>query len=140
MNTTAVPEPRRTDRRQVVAAGLLYFAVVFAAGFALGILRTLVLEPWLGALTAVAVELPFILTLAWLACGRILGRLRIAARPGARLAMGAIAFACLIAAEIGLTILAGRTLADFFAGIATSAGAVGLAGQVVFGVMPVLRR
>ena len=123
-----------------VAAGALYSAIVFAAGFVLGIGRTLALEPWLGALPAVLVELPVILTIAWLACGWVLRRLRVPARMPTRLAVGAVALALLLAAEIGLTVLLGRAVGDFLAGIATPAGATGLAGQVLFALLPAVRR
>lgn len=39
-------------------AGLAYFAVVFAAGFALGVLRVLFAMPILGETVAVLFELP----------------------------------------------------------------------------------
>ena len=54
--------------------GTAYVAAVFAAGFVLGVLRTLVLVPLWGELAAVLVELPLILTIAWLVCTRILRR------------------------------------------------------------------
>lgn len=44
----------------IVATGL-YFAVVFGAGFLLGPIRVLWLEPKLGPLWAVALETPFLL-------------------------------------------------------------------------------
>ena len=81
--------------------GTAYVGAVFAAGFLLGVLRTLVLVPLLGELAAVLVELPLMLTIAWLVCGRILRRLPLS--PSSAIGMGAIAFLLRIAAQAGLS-------------------------------------
>ena len=39
--------------RHVSRLGLAYFAAIFGLGFLLGTIRTLLLEPWIGALPAV---------------------------------------------------------------------------------------
>ena len=58
-----------------------------------------------------------------------------------RLLMGACAFGLLIAIEWALSVTAfGRTSAQFAQAMFTPAGAIGLAGQVVFGLMPLLLR
>ena len=119
----------------ILLTGTVYFAAVFAAGFMLGVLRTLVLVPLLGELGAVMVELPLILTLAWLVCTRILRRWPLL--PPAAAAMGAIAFLLLMLAEAGLsTLLAGRSLADHLALYAQLPHQVGLAGQLAFALFP----
>ena len=56
---------------RVLKAATAYFALVFAAGFVLGTLRTLWLAPALGPMLAVAAELPVMLGVSWLACGRM---------------------------------------------------------------------
>jgi hypothetical protein len=115
--------------------GILYVAAVFAAGFVLGVLRTLVLVPLLGELGAVLAELPVILTIAWLVCTRILRRWPLS--PPAAAAMGATAFLLLMLAEAGLsTLLAGRSLAEHLALYAQLPHQVGLAGQLAFAVFP----
>jgi hypothetical protein len=99
------------------------------------VLRTLVLVPLLGELGAVMVELPLILTLAWLVCTRILRRWPLL--PPAAAAMGAIAFLLLMGAEAGLsTLLAGRTLAEHLALYSQLPHQVGLAGQLAFALFP----
>lgn len=115
--------------------GTVYVVAVFAAGFVLGVLRTLVLVPLLGELAAVLVELPVILTIAWLVCTRILRRWPLS--PPSALGMGAIAFLLLMAAEASLsTLLAGRSLAEHLALYSQLPHQVGLAGQLIFALFP----
>jgi len=115
--------------------GAIYFAAVFAAGFVLGVLRTLVLIPLLGELGAVLVELPVILSIAWWVCTRILRRWPLS--PPAAVAMGAIAFLLLMGAEAGLsTLLAGRSLAEHLSLYAQLPHQLGLAGQLAFALFP----
>ena len=124
-----------------LTAGVAYFAVVFAAGFVLGALRVLVVAPAIGALAAVLVELPVMLGLSWGVAGAVLRRL--APDPGlaTRATMAATAFALLMLAEPALAILAfGQAARGYLAGLVTLPGAIGLAGQVVFGLIPLLRR
>ena len=122
----------------ILRAGSLYFAIVFAAAFAMGIVRTLVLAPRIGPFLAVAIEVPIILALSWVVAGRVLRRIPLTGTD-ARLAMGAIAFALLMVAELALTLALGGTPAGFIAAMGTAAGALGLAGQVAFGMIPVFR-
>lgn len=118
------------------AAGV-YFGVVFAAAFALGVLRVGVMAPALGQLAAVAVEVPVVLALSWIVAGRVLRRWPLDL-PG-RLAMGALAFALLMAAEASLALALGQALAGFVAAMAAPAGALGLAGQIGFAILPAIR-
>lgn len=121
-------------------AGGAYFATVFAAGFALGTMRVLVLEPKLGALGAVLMETPFMLAASWFLCGVWVKRFSVEAALAPRLAMGALAFALLIAAEAALGLYGfGRPLAELLAVYGTAPGAVGLTGQILFGLFPVLQ-
>jgi hypothetical protein len=125
--------------RSAALAGCLYFALVFAAGVALGVPRALVLAPRTGPLAAVLLELPLILAVAWLVCGRLLARLAVPGDPAARALMGGLAFALLIGAELLLALASGGTAAGFLAGLATPAGLLGLAGQAAFALLPLAR-
>ena len=119
----------------VLLTGTVYFAAVFAAGFVLGVLRTLVLVPLLGEWGAVLVELPVILSIAWWVCKRILRRWPL--WPPAAVAMGAIAFLLLMGAEAALsTLLAGRSLAEHLSLYAQLPHQLGLAGQLAFALFP----
>jgi hypothetical protein len=122
--------------RAVVA----YFAIVFAAGFALGTLRVLTLAPHLGETGAVLIELPVMLAVSWLACGAVLARWRVPPGWRHRLATGGVAFALLMAAELGVSVLAfSRSVAEHLATYRTWGAALGLAAQVAFAAMPLVR-
>jgi len=119
---------------------LAYFAAVFALGFGLGAVRVLLLEPRIGALGAVACELPVMLAASWLLARR-LTRPPALAPARARLAMGALAFALLIGAEFALGVWGfGRSPAQWLGALGSPPGALGLAGQVLFGLMPLIAR
>lgn len=124
----------------VLRAAAAYFALAFALGFLLGTLRVLLLVPRLGELASVAVELPLMLTASWFFCRWLLGRFAVPAHPGPRIAMGALAFAMLMAAEVGLSVvLFDRSLGDYAATFASAAGSLGLAGQLAFAAFPALQ-
>ncbi len=121
----------------VPAAALAYFAAVFVAGFVLGTLRVLLLAPVLGEVAAVLAELPVMLAVSFLAARWAVGRFAVPARFLPRLAMGETAFLLLIAAEVALGCLVfGQSLAEVAAGMVAPAGLIGLAGQVIFSLMP----
>jgi hypothetical protein len=92
----------------ILAPALAYFAPVFAAAFAFGALRVMLIAPAVGAFAAVAIEVPLILALSWLIAGRVLRRWPMA--PGAALGTGALAFLILMLAEFALAFaLSGQT-------------------------------
>jgi len=122
-------------------AGLAYFLVVFAFAFAMGVLRVLVLIPRLGEVAAVLLEVPLVVAASWWACRRATAHWQVSAASADRLTMGALAFGLLMALEWVLSVTAfGRTSAQFLQAMATPAGAIGLAAQVAFGLMPLLVR
>ncbi|TFU05740.1 hypothetical protein EUV02_01550 [Polymorphobacter arshaanensis] len=127
--------------RRTLVAALVYFAVVFAAGFVFGIVRTLLLMPRIGALPAVMIEAPLILAVSWLVCGRVLAHWAVPPQWPWRLLMSATAFALLIAAEMALArVLNGSSPAEFVASYTGAAARLGLAAQLLFAVVPLLRR
>ena len=124
----------------VLVAGTAYWAIVFAVGFALGTRRVLLLEPALGTLPAVLIELPVMLGASWLAARWLVRRFAIASARGA-LAMGGIAFAMLMASEAALTIaMPGNSPDQWLADMVTPAGFIGLCGQLAFALFPWLVR
>jgi hypothetical protein len=125
-------------RDMILKAALAYFAPVFAAAFAIGALRVTLIAPQIGALAAVALELPLILGLSWLVAGRVLQRWPLG--RGDTFAMGAMAFVILMLAEVTLAfVLSGQSPPAYAATFLTAPGALGLAGQIGFAVIPALR-
>ncbi|MGB8331474.1 MAG: hypothetical protein WCE62_15215 [Polyangiales bacterium] len=128
-----------SQRTQAVRAGITYFAVVFAAGFALGTARVLLLAPRLGEVLATILELPFMLGISWLACGKLIARFQIPPRIQPRVTMGAVAFVLLMLAEILLTVLLfNGSMNQFAEELTTPHGMIGFAGQLLFALMPLM--
>ena len=84
-----------------VHAGLVYFLLVFGAGFVLGVLRTLFVVPHLGAPTAELLETPLMLAAIWFAAHWLVPRLA----PRAALPAGLL--------SLGLTLLADTAVGLF---------------------------
>ena len=119
-------------------AGVVYFVVVFAAGFVLGVLRTLFVAPRIGVLAAVAVELPIVLAVAWWVSARLQRGSSLTSRDAAL--MGGTAFALLMLAEASLSIaLFGRTIAEHLSLYADADHQLGLAGQIAFALIPMVQ-
>lgn len=125
----------------IFAAALAYALAVFAVGFALGVLRTLVFAQRFGETMAVVIELPLMLAASWIICGMVLKRIRVSPELAPRAAMGALAFAILIACEalVGLALM-GLSFEAWLARFSALPGALGLAAQIAFAAMPALRR
>ena len=125
--------------KQGLMAGLFYFAVVFFAAFGLGVLRAMYVVPLAGPSLAVAIELPIILSLAWVSCRWFMIKCN-AETWEDRGVMAALSFSLLIFAEWAIRfvydwiILGDGTLPPVVA-TQTFADGLGLAGQVAFGVL-----
>ena len=104
-------------------------------------MRRLVLEPQLGRLPAVLIELPIILSVAWLVCRRLIVVFTVADKLPSRLQMGGVALVLLLLAELGLSLLVlQNSLAEHLQNYTTPAGFLGLGGQLLFAAFPLLTR
>lgn len=122
--------------QRAVVAGGLYFLAVFALGFGLGAARELWLAPRTGAMAATAIELPVMLAASFVAARRLARRHDVAG-AGPLAGMGATGLVLLIAAEVTLGVAGfGRNLGEVIAGMTSPPGLLGLAGQIVFALMP----
>lgn len=79
-----------------------YFGIVFGTGFLLGILRTLLLVPRLGARSAELLEMPLMLTVIVLAARWVSTRPSVAGHSEVAGAVGVVALTFLLVAEVGL--------------------------------------
>lgn len=121
-------------------AGALYAMGMFAIGFAMGGVRLLLLVPMLGELLAVVIEVPIMLGFSWLLCGRAIQHWEVLPQLSIRVVMGVSAFGCLMIADTILGIFAfGNSFGELLARWGSAAGAIGLAGQVMFGLFPLVR-
>jgi hypothetical protein len=118
--------------------GTVYFLIVFACAFVTGVVRTLFVTPALGPTLAVMAEVPLIIAVSWLVARWMV--LRTVPMRRAALAMaGMIAFALLMAAEAALAkALTGQSPAQWAASLFVVPGLIGLAGQLVFALMPLI--
>ncbi|MCU0819156.1 MAG: hypothetical protein MUF11_07585 [Beijerinckiaceae bacterium] len=86
-----------TARMLALGAGL--FGLVFAAGFALGAIRVVLLQPYLGAGPSRLLELPLMVLISFLAARQVMRRAGAMERIDA-LTIGLIAFFLLLLAEM----------------------------------------
>ncbi len=124
----------------MLTAALLYFALTFAAGFVFGSFRLLLLAPGVGDVAAVLIESPFILLASFLIARWVLGRFAPTAGAGRRFLIGVLAFALLMGTEVLMSWLRRIGPQEFVASLFTTAGAIGLAGQVLFALIPTFIR
>lgn len=126
------------DAMRVVAAGALYFAIVFVAAFALGTLRTFLLEPQLGETWAVACEIPFLIAAIVISARVVLRRFSSIRAALSLLAVGLVGLVLQQMAELALVLLSGETVASHLAYLSTLAGRLYLSALVVFLVAPLV--
>jgi hypothetical protein len=123
----------------VLKAGLLYFALVFSAGFVLGTIRTLWVVPRVGTRTAELIEEPIMLGISIAAARWTVLRLRLPPTPSRRLAMGCIALVLLLSAEFTLVLsLRGLTIREYLATRDPVAATVYYLMLLVFAILPLL--
>jgi hypothetical protein len=118
-------------------AGIVYFALVFGAGFVLGVIRTLWIAPHVGTRVAELIEMPVMLGIILVAARWTVRRLRVPPQPSLRLGMGLLALGLLLVAEFSLVLgLRGLTLDAYFATRDPVAGTVYYLMLGVFALMP----
>jgi hypothetical protein len=124
---------------QILQAGVLYFAVVFGAGFILGPIRILWIAPRLGTRMAELLEMPITLAITIVTARWIVRRLAVPPTPSSRLGMGGIALSLLLIAEFILVLwLRGLSIKEYLAARDPVAGTVYYVVLGVFAIMPLL--
>ena len=123
----------------IVKAGVLYFALVFGAGFVLGTVRTLWIVPRVGTRTAELMETPIMLVVTIVAARWTVLRLSVPSVPSARLGMGGVALGLVLVAEFTLVLwLRGMSIREYLASRDPVAGTVYYVMLGVFAIAPLL--
>ena len=124
---------------QTLIAGVLYFAVVFGAGFVLGPIRMTWLVPRLGTRAAELIEMPIMLAVIIFAARWIVRRPGLPPTPAKRLGVGIVALALLVIAEFTLVLwLRGLTIHEYIASRDPVAGTVYIVMLGTLAMMPLL--
>ena len=124
---------------QMLEAGAVYFALVFAAGFVLGAIRTLWVVPRIGTRKAELTEMPVMLAVTILAARWTVLRLSVPPMPSARIGMGCIALVLMLVAEFGFVLwIRGMTIKDHLATRDPVSGTVYYAMLLAFAIMPLI--
>jgi hypothetical protein len=124
---------------QVLKAGVLYFALVFGAGFVLGPIRIMWAVPRFGERIAELMETPIMLGVTILAARWIVRRVAVPSTPSSRLGMGCVSLGLLLVAEFALVLwLRGLSITEYLASRDPASGAVYYVMLGVFAIMPPL--
>ncbi len=124
---------------QILKASTLYFALVFGAGFVLGVVRIVWVVPRFGTRTAELMETPFMFVVTIVAARWIVRRLAVPSTPSSRLGMGSVGLGLLLVAELTLVLwLRGLSLSEYLASRDPVSGTVYDVMLGVFAVMPLL--
>jgi hypothetical protein len=124
---------------QILKAGVLYFALVFGAGFVLGPIRILGVVPRFGTRMAELMETPVMFVVTIVAARWIVRRLAVPSTPFKRLGMGGVALGLLLVAEFTLVLwLRGLSLSEYLASRDPVSGTVYYVLLGVFAIMPLL--
>ena len=125
---------------KTIRAALLYFAIALGTGFVLGMFRVPILVPRIGERWAELAEMPIMAAVIFLSAGYVLRRYPEIRSPHRSLAVGVLALALSVAAELGsAVVLQNQTLAEFIKSRDNVSGSVYIALLLLFAVMPRLR-
>jgi hypothetical protein len=122
---------------KILKAGLLYFILVFGAGFILGPIRLFWVVPRIGTRTAELMEAPIMLIIIYLAARWVISYFKIPSRAFHRISIGGIALLLLLTSEFTLVLqLMGLSISEYFASRDTISGTVYCLCLIVFAITP----
>lgn len=122
---------------RIFKAALVYFALVFGAGFLLGPIRILWVVPRLGTRTAELIEAPIMLVVVITAARWTVSRFAVPLNRTKRLALGCIALGLLLLAEFSLVpLLRHVSIKTYLASRDPVSGAVYYAELGIFAIVP----
>lgn len=124
---------------RVLRASMLYFALVFGAGFVLGTLRVVLVVPILGVRTAELLEMPLMGMVILFAARFVHRRAAKTLAPGEFIPVGVIALLLMIGAELLLAyLLQHQTIPQYVASRDPVSGSVYVAMLLVFAALPAM--
>jgi hypothetical protein len=124
--------------KETLKASAVYFALVFAAGFVLGTIRTLWVVPRLGARTAELAEAPIMFGISILAARWAVRHVQVSPLRSRRLAMGGVALGLMLLVEFTLGLwIRGTTIREYFAARDPVSGTVYFLTLGAFAVIPI---
>ncbi len=125
---------------KIIRAGFVYFAIVLGPGFALGVVRVPFLVPHIGERWAELMEMPIMAATIFFAAGYTLRRFPEVQLRGRALAVGLLALALAVCAELGLAVfLQSQSLAEYLGSRDKVSCSVYLVMLAAFALMPRLR-
>lgn len=123
----------------VIRLAVIYFAIVFAVGFALGAVRVLWLVPALGERWAELSEMPLMWLASYLTARYLLSRSRDGLYWTDALWAGLLALLLLLAVEFTAVLgLRGLTLSDYLASRDWVSGTAYMVSLLIYAFMPAL--
>jgi hypothetical protein len=123
----------------ILKAGVLYFAIVFGAGFVLGPIRILWVVPRFGTRIAELTEAPFMLVVTILAARGVVRYLSVPWILSGRLGMGFIGLGLMLVAEFTFVLwIRGISIREYLKTRDRVSGLVYYILLVVFAVMPAM--
>jgi hypothetical protein len=126
---------------RIPRAGLVYFALVFGAGFALGAIRVPFVVPHIGVRYAELLEMPFMFLAVLFSARYVIGRYCLPFIASVRLSVGFLALALLITAELLFNVVILRqSLTEYVFSRDPVSGAAFVAMLGIFALMPWLVR
>jgi hypothetical protein len=124
---------------KILKAGVIYFMLVFGAGFILGPIRLLWVVPRFGTRMSELMEAPIMIAVIIVAAKWIVRRLSLPTTPGSRLGMGFVALCLMLVAEFTLVLwVRGLSISEYLATRDPVSGTVYYASLGVFAIMPLL--
>lgn len=124
---------------RILKAGVLYFALVFGAGFILGPIRIKWIVPHFGTRMAELMEAPIMLVVIVVAARWIVRRLAVPSRLSSLLGVGCVALGLLLVAEFTFVLwIQGLPISEYLASRDPVSGTVYYVMLGVFAIMPLL--
>jgi hypothetical protein len=124
---------------QILKAGVLYFAIVFGAGFMLGFIRIHWVVPRFGTRMAELMETPIMFVITIVSAWWLVRCLAVPSTLSSRLGMGCITLGLLLVAEFTFVLwLRGLSIGEYLASRDPVSGTVYYVMLGVFAIMPLL--